>query len=84
MLTVLGTGLKGTARMRARFSYGEISQEVGCRFDEESRAICCKTPYFEEFDLPNHPSLELPYPCKLSITMDGIHYTECEESFLIY
>lgn len=22
--------------------------------------------------------------CKISVTMDGIHYTECEESFLIY
>ena len=47
LLTILGTGLKGTTRMKARFSYGEISQEVGCRFDEETRAICCKTPYFE-------------------------------------
>ena len=25
LLTILGTGLKGTSRMRARFSYGEIS-----------------------------------------------------------
>ncbi len=46
LLTILGTGLKGTSKMRARFSYGEISQEVGCRFDEDTKSIRCKTPYF--------------------------------------
>lgn len=45
----------------------------------------CKTPKFEEFGGESqHPSLKLPCECIISITTDGINYSECEETFKIY
>jgi hypothetical protein len=44
----------------------------------------CRTPLFEEFDGNQHPSLQLPCDCFISVTMDGINYSECEEPFKIY
>ena len=46
------------------------------------KCLFCKTPKFEEFE--DHPSLKLPCNCILSVTMDGINYSECEEAFKIY
>ena len=43
-----------------------------------------KTPKFEEFEGDKHPSLKFPCDCIISITMDGINYSECEEVFKIY
>ena len=34
--------------------------------------------------LLKHPSVQLPCDCYLSVTMDGINYSECEMPFKIY
>lgn len=44
----------------------------------------CRTPLFEEFDGEAHPSLQMPCDCYISVTMDGINYSECEVPFKIY
>jgi len=44
----------------------------------------CRTPLFEEFDGEAHPSLQMPCDCFISVTMDGINYSECEVPFKIY
>mmetsp|Transcript_23440 Transcript_23440/g.17899 ORF Transcript_23440/g.17899 Transcript_23440/m.17899 type:complete len:113 (+) Transcript_23440:695-1033(+) len=48
------------------------------------KCLFCKTPKFEEFEGEKHPSLKLPCDCVLSVTMDGVNYSECEEPFKIY
>jgi hypothetical protein len=69
--------------LKVRFTYGDLSQEVHAKYDAESDSIYCKTPKFEEFD-DAHPSLQLPCKCFLSVTLDGINYSECEQPFTIY
>ena len=46
--------------------------------------LVCRTPLFEEFDGEAHPSLKMPCDCFISVTMDGINYSECEQPFKIY
>ena len=46
--------------------------------------MVCRTPKFEEYDGEKHPSVQLPCDCFLSVTMDGINYSECEQPFKIY
>lgn len=48
------------------------------------KCLFAKTPKFEEFEGEKHPSLKLPCDGILSVTMDGINYSECEEPFKIY
>ena len=71
-------------KLRVRFTYGNVNQEVPCQFEEESKALYCKTPKFEEFEGQAHPSLSLPCNCVISITTDGMNYSECEETFKVY
>ena len=53
-------------------------------FDEQTHNLICRTPKFEEYDGDKHPSVQLPCDCYLSVTMDGINYSECEMPFKIY
>ena len=55
-----------------------------CHYDTENQVLVCRTPLFEEFDGEAHPSLQMPCDCFISVTMDGINYSECEEPFKIY
>ena len=54
------------------------------------KCLFCKTPKFEDFELNNNelnkntPKLTLPLNCIISVTMDGVNYSECEEPFKIY
>jgi len=57
---------------------------VSCQYDERDKSLLCKTPKFEEFEGQQHPSLKWPCNCVISVTMDGIHYSECEQAFKIY
>mmetsp|Transcript_9367 Transcript_9367/g.14230 ORF Transcript_9367/g.14230 Transcript_9367/m.14230 type:complete len:195 (-) Transcript_9367:905-1489(-) len=52
--------------------------------DNATNSLVCKTPKFEEYDGEKHPSVHLPCDCYLSVTMDGINYSECEMPFKIY
>ena len=83
-ISITGTGFVNSEKLRVRFTYGDLSQEVHCVFDEESQRLICRTPKFEEFDGEKHPSVQLPCDCYLSVTMDGINYSECEMPFKIY
>jgi hypothetical protein len=83
-ISITGTGFVNSEKLRIRFSYGDLSQEIGCQFDALSKTITARTPKFEEFEGEKHPSLKFPCTCIISITMDGINYSECEEAFKIY
>ena len=84
ILSIMGTGLVENEKLKVRFSYGDLSQEVACSFDSKMKSLFCKTPKFEEFEGQTHPSLKLPCDCIISVTTDGINYSECEEPFKIY
>ena len=84
IISITGTGFVNSDKLRVRFTYGDHSQEVECRFDPQTSKLLCRTPKFEEFDGDKHPSLQLPCDCFLSVTMDGINYSECEKAFKIY
>jgi hypothetical protein len=84
LIKIVGTGFANSDRLRVRFTYGDLSQEVSCQYNDEDKSLFCKTPKFEEFEGQQHPSLKLPCNCIISVTMDGIHYSECEAIFKIY
>lgn len=71
-------------KLKVRFTYGDLSREVPCHYDTENQVLVCRTPLFEEFDGEAHPSLQMPCDCFISVTMDGVNYSECEEPFKIY
>jgi hypothetical protein len=50
------------------------------------KCLFTKTPKFEEFENNDkHGSnMKLPCNCIISVTMDGVNYSECEEPFKIY
>jgi len=84
MVQIVGTGFSSSEKLRVRFTYGDLSREVYCQYNPEDKSILCKTPIFEEFEGETHPSLQMPCDCFLSVTMDGINYSECEVPFKIY
>ncbi len=84
IISIIGTGFVNAEKLRVRFTYGDLFKEVQCQFDPKMKCLFCKTPKFEEFEGEKHPSLKLPCDCVLSVTMDGINYSECEEPFKIY
>ena len=84
VIQIVGTGFQDSDKLKVRFTYGDLSREVPCHYDTENRVLVRRTPLFEEFDGEAHPSLQLPCDCFISVTMDGINYSECEEPFKIY
>lgn len=83
-ISIMGTGFVNSDKLRIRFSYGDLSQEMACQYDPISKCILARTPKFEDPDGEKHPSLKWPVDCVISVTMDGIHYSECEQPFRIY
>lgn len=83
-IKIFGTGFVNSDKLRVRYSYGDLSQEVSCQYDVNEKCLIARTPKFEEFEGEKHPSLKFPCNCIISVTMDGIHYSECEEVFKIY
>lgn len=57
---------------------------MACSFDPNTKSIVARTPRFEEVEGEKHPSLKWPCNCVISLTLDGIHYSECEKTFMIY
>jgi hypothetical protein len=84
IIKIVGTGFVNSDKLRVRFTYGDLSQEVPCQYNASDKSLLCRTPKFEEFEGQQHPSLSFPCSCIISITMDGIHYSECEATFKIY
>ncbi len=50
IIKIVGTGFVNSDRLRVRFTYGDLSQEVSCQYNEEDQSLYCKTPKFEEFE----------------------------------
>lgn len=50
LLSIIGTGFLESDRLKIRFSYGDISQEVPCTFDSKEKTLYCKTPKFDEIE----------------------------------
>ena len=84
VISITGTGFVNSNKLRVRFTYGDLSQEVECQYNEKNQTLVCQTPKFEQLDGEKHPSVHLPCDCYLSVTMDGINYSECEMPFKIY
>ena len=84
VIQIVGTGFQDSDKLKVRFTYGDLSREVPCHYDTENQVLVCRTPLFEEFDGEAHPSLQMPCDCFISVTMDGINYSECEQPFKIY
>lgn len=78
-IKITGTGFADSDKISVRFTYGEKSSEVSCYFDETDGSLVCRTPSFQQDD-----NMSLPCDCYLSVTLDGVNYSECEESFKIY
>lgn len=57
MISITGTGFVNSDKLRVRFAYGDLTQEVQCIYDSQTEKLMCRTPKFEEFDGEKHPSL---------------------------
>ena len=60
LLSIIGTGFINSERLRVRFTYGDLNQEVSCLFEKSTRTIYCRTPKFNEYEGQANPSLRLP------------------------
>lgn len=60
LLSIIGTGFINSNNLKVRFTYGTLSEEVDCLFDNSTRSLYCKTPKFDSFKGQAHPSLSLP------------------------
>ncbi|KAL4436169.1 hypothetical protein ABPG74_018153 [Tetrahymena malaccensis] len=81
LISLLGTGFAETAKQSIRFKFGKYQLEVGLQYDGSTESFYCQTP---KFDDASEDHIEWPLLCTLEITLDGVIYTQCEESFLIY
>lgn len=81
LLSIIGTGFVYSDKLRVRFTYGDLNQESPCQYDSKTKTLYCRTPKFEGLA---HPSIKFPCNCIISVTTDGMNYSECEESFKIY
>lgn len=50
IINIIGTGFVNSEKLKVRFTYGDLSQEVLCQFDPKNKFLFCKTPKFEEFE----------------------------------
>jgi hypothetical protein len=50
IIKIIGTGFVNSDKLRVRFSYGDLSQEVSCQYNPKDKSLLCRTPKFEEFE----------------------------------
>ena len=84
LLSIIGTGFVYSDRLRVRFSYGNLNQEVSCTYEPKTKTLYCKTPKFQEFEGQTQTNLKFPCTWIISLTTDGVNYSEWEETFKIY
>ena len=84
LISIIGTGFVNSDKLRVRFSYGNLNQEVSCTYEPKTKALYCKTPKFQEFEGQTQTTLRFPTTWIISVTTDGVNYSECEETFKIY
>ncbi|CAI2374842.1 unnamed protein product [Moneuplotes crassus] len=83
VISIVGTGLVDSDKLKVRFTFGNVYKEMFCSFEPGNDSIYCQTPSFEEFEGQPNASLDLPCRCIISVTTDGVNYSECEEEFII-
>ena len=86
-------GEKGTLTKEVEGKYVE-QRYVDPRLGQDQAAlqsIFCNTPRFDDEDQSGEkkepeikPHEKFPQKCKISITLDGIHYVDCDQDFLVY
>lgn len=69
-----------TNKMRVRFTFGKKSAEVDCSYGSDGSVHCITPTFSEGADL----NLKMPCTCSISVTMDGVNYSDCLEYFNIY
>ena len=88
IMSILGTGFRDTEHMKVHFTYGDQKnhvKEVPCDFDPKLKCLTCTTPKFEDTsEGDQHEEINFPQIVKVAITLDGVHYSYCEEDFLVY
>jgi hypothetical protein len=86
IISIIGTGLKETEAITVRFKSNDKQIEVKGKYIEQHytednptfESIFCTTPNFEEtFKL-------FPQRMNVSISLDGMHYIDCDKDFLVY
>lgn len=80
-IRITGTGFSESDKLCVRFTFGDKQSEVSCYYDDQDGSIVCKTPSFMSGDDSN---MQLPCNCSLSVTLDGVNFSDCEETFMIY
>lgn len=60
LLSIIGTGFVQSEKLKVRFTYGNLNQEVPCTYDNKTKTLYCKTPKFLEFEGQTHTSLKFP------------------------
>lgn len=79
-VSIIGTALASTPKLKVRFRYGHLMSEVHCDYDADSNSLEFFTPVFLEDD----DDIQLPCECLIDVTMDGECFVTCEKKFLIY
>ncbi len=59
-MSIVGTGLVDSDKLKVRFTFGNVHKEVFCSFEPGNNSIYCQTPSFEEFEGQPNASLDLP------------------------
>jgi IPT/TIG domain len=60
LLSIIGTGFVYSDKLRVRFSYGNLNQEVSCTYEPKTKTLYCKTPKFQEFEGQTQTTLKFP------------------------
>ena len=80
-MSLIGTGLTETGKQSIKFNYGQYSVEVAARYESISDCFYCVTPNFED---ASEDVIDWPVECSVEITLDGVNYFACEQTFFIY
>jgi alpha-tubulin suppressor-like RCC1 family protein len=79
-VTIIGTALANTSKLKVRFRYGHLMSEVSCDYDSDSNSLEFFTPQFVD----DEDEVQLPCEAFIDVTMDGECFVTCERKFLIY
>ncbi|OMJ84574.1 hypothetical protein SteCoe_14244 [Stentor coeruleus] len=79
-ISMIGTALAFTDKLKVRFRYAHFMQEADCNYDANSNSLEFFSPSFADAE----EDLTLPVEAFIDVTMDGEHYVTCEKTFMIY
>ena len=79
-ISMIGTALAYTDKLKVRFRYAHFMQETPCTYDADSNSLEFYSPNF----LDEEEEIQLPVEAYIDVSMDGEHYVTCDKTFLIY